>query len=77
MIDIYKNPAATIILNGEIQNFLNKIRPGTSLVVQWLRLHVPNAGCMSLIPHEKKQTKDKDSYLTMSMQHIGSIQCVC
>jgi len=50
MIDIYKNLAATIILNGEIQNFLNKIRPGISLVVQWLRLHVPKAGRMSLIP---------------------------
>ena len=23
---------------------------GTSLVVQWLRLHAPNTGCMGLIP---------------------------
>ena len=29
-----------------------KVQPGTTLVVQWLRLHTPNAGGPSLIPDQ-------------------------
>ena len=33
-----------------IPTFKTKMIPGTSLVVQWVRLHAPNAGGLRLIP---------------------------
>ena len=41
---------------SKILKFLNKMvrlkkkKPGTFLVVQWLRLHAPDAGSLGLIP---------------------------
>ena len=32
--------------------FLKHVFPGTSLVVQWLRLHAPNAGALGSIPSQ-------------------------
>ena len=37
-------------LYGSNQSAHQQINGGTSLVVQWLRLHAPNAGGLGLIP---------------------------
>ena len=42
---------ATILAQtGSNQDVLQKVKIQTSLVVQWLRLHTPNAGGLGLIP---------------------------
>ena len=37
-------------MNPDLSSLHESSTPGTSLVVQWLRLHTPNAGCPGSIP---------------------------
>ena len=43
-----------VYLCGLFHQILSSFKiPGTSLVVQWLRLHAPNAGGLGLIPGQE------------------------
>ena len=43
---LYSNSSLLTFIQGDFENY----HPGTSLVVQELRLHVPSAGGLGLIP---------------------------
>ena len=45
-------------------NALSKFTLGTSLVVQWLRLHTPNAGGPGSIPGQIPRATTKSSHAT-------------
>ena len=47
-----------------IWNALSKFTLGTSLVVQWLRLHTPNAGGPGSIPGQIPRATTKSSHAT-------------
>ena len=77
--DLYKEPAK---LNNKKQNNPVKNGQGTSLVVQWVRLCAPNAGCLGSIPGQGTKscvhatTKKKSSVATESL-HAATIDPAC
>ena len=54
---IKMNITASIWMNLKITMLSKKARPGTSLVVQWLRLHTPNSGGPGSIPGQGTRSR--------------------